>query len=180
MASFQDRVVGALKLDAATFEEVEHDATAINQAAAVVAIAALARAVGGLGYGGLGFFVLQLVLAAIGWFIGSAVLWLVGTRLLPGNNTQADLGQMLRVAGFAQAPNVLAVFSIMPFLGFLISFVGMLWALAALVVGVKAALDYDDIVKAIIVCVVAWVVMMVVTLMATTLGVGLGMAGRAF
>src|SRR5262245_30177918 len=48
MASFQDRVIGVLKLQASTFEEVENDAAATVQAATVVGAAAVARALGGL------------------------------------------------------------------------------------------------------------------------------------
>ena len=44
MASFQDRVVGVLRLQAATFEDVEHDPTALSQSAIVV------LAVGGGGH----------------------------------------------------------------------------------------------------------------------------------
>ena len=46
MASFQDRVIGALKLQPNTFEEVENDATATGQAATVVVAAAISRRLG--------------------------------------------------------------------------------------------------------------------------------------
>ena len=42
---FAARFMGAVRLDATVFEEVEHDAGAPGQAAAVVAIAGLARAI---------------------------------------------------------------------------------------------------------------------------------------
>ena len=180
MASFQDRVIGTLQLQPAAFEEVENDATATGQAATVVALVAIARAIGGLGIGGIGFFVLQLVLTFIGWVIGAAVVWLVGTRLLPGKDTQADLGQMLRVTGFAQAANIASVFAIMPFLGWVIAFIASIWTLVALVIGVRQALDYDDTVRAIIVCVIAWAIMFVVTFLAVLMGTAFGMMTRPY
>jgi hypothetical protein len=55
------------------------------------------------------------------------------------------------------------ILAAVPFLGWLISLVVTLWALAATVVAVRQALDYDDTAKAVIVCVLAmavfWVVM---------------------
>ena len=172
MASFQDRVLGAIKLQVSTFEEVEHDVNAIGQAAAVVGAVAVARAIAGLGYLGLGFFIATIIFAFIGWVVGSAVLWVIGTRLMPGKNTKADLPQMMRVIGFAQAPGLFGLLAIIPVLGILIAFVVAIWQIAALVIGVRQALDYDDTVKAVIVCLIAWATMFVVTMLAALIGFG--------
>ena len=53
MASFVERVVGAARLDARVYEEVEADPTAMGQAMAVVAAAALASGVGSIGSGAM-------------------------------------------------------------------------------------------------------------------------------
>ena len=45
-SSFVERVIGAIRLDPATYEEVEHDTGATWQAAAVVAAAAIFSRVG--------------------------------------------------------------------------------------------------------------------------------------
>ncbi|MFI5179617.1 MAG: YIP1 family protein, partial [Vicinamibacterales bacterium] len=119
MASFQERVIGALKLQASTFEEVENDATATTQAATVVVAAAVSSGLVGLiwtGTLGLGLgvtgFVLGIVLALIGWALGSYVLFYVGTKLMPGKNTQADFGQLLRVTGFAASPGLFGILAV--------------------------------------------------------------------
>jgi len=179
MASFQDRVVGAIRLQAATFEEVEHDTTAMSQAGLVVLGAAVAGAIGALQYGffGVGGLVLGIVFALIGWAIGAAVIWIVGTRLLPGKNTQADYQEVLRTVGFAQAPGLLAVLGIIPYLGSLIRVVVSIWTLVALVIAVRQALDYDDTIKAVIVCVIAWAIMLAATLMVGVLGLGAAALG---
>jgi hypothetical protein len=174
MASFQDRVIGALKLQASTFEEVENDPAATTQAATVVAAVALARALGGIIYGSITVFLLTIVFAFIGWIVGSAVLYIVGTRVMPGKNTKADLQQMMRVAGFAQAPGIFGILAIIPFLGLLIGLAVAIWGLVALVIGVKAALDYEDIVQAIIVCVIAWVAMWLVMMVLAFASFGAG------
>jgi hypothetical protein len=46
MASLLDRAFGAARLDVATYEEVEHDPTALGQAMTVVVVAALAAGIG--------------------------------------------------------------------------------------------------------------------------------------
>ena len=44
--TFGDRVIGALKLDANTFEDIERDPTAMGQAVGIIAFAALASNLG--------------------------------------------------------------------------------------------------------------------------------------
>lgn len=172
MASFQERVIGALKLQPATYEEVEKDTTATSQAAIVVGAGAISAALAGFGYATVTVTLVTVVLSLISWVVGAFVLLIVGTRLIPGRNTQADLGQMLRTVGFARAPGLFAVLGVIPLLGFLISLALMVWGLVALVIAVRQALDYDDTIKAVIVCVITWVIMMVVMALAALLGVG--------
>ena len=176
MASFQDRVMGAMRLEAATFEEIEHDRTAVSQAALVVLGAAISGVIGTIRYGFFGgAIVATIVFAFIGWGVGAAVVWLVGTRLMPGRNTEADFQQVLRVVGFAQAPGLFSVLGIIPYLGWLIRFAIGIWTLIALVIAVRQALDYDDTLKAVLVCVIAWVIMFVVMMMVGFLGFGAAM-----
>lgn len=185
MASFQERVLGALKLQASTYEEVENDASATGQAATVVIAAAVLKGLAvsistlmlGLGIGIVGL-ILGIIFAAIGWVVGSYVVLLVGTKMLPGKNTQADIGQVLRVTGFASAPGLLGILGVVPVINILLFLVIALWTIAAMVIGVKAALDYDDVMKAVIVCVIAWVIMFVVSMIAGLITAGtMGMAG---
>jgi len=180
MASFQDRVVGVLRLQAATFEDVEHDPTALSQSAIVVLAVAVAGIIASIGWGFYpGAATATIVFGLIGWAVSSAVVWLVGTRLMPGKNTEADYQQILRVVGFAQAPGLIGILGIIPFLGWIFRFVAWVWTLIALVIAVRQALDYDDTVKAVIVCVIAWVIMFVAMAMVGILGFGAAMAGGA-
>lgn len=181
MASFQDRVIGAMRLQPATFEEVEHDATATPQAAMVVAAVAVAGIIASIRYMSVSTAVMLVIFQLIGWAIGSFVVLLVGTKLFPGKNTEADLGQMLRTMGFAQSAGLFNVLGIIPFLGWLIRFAVAIWVLVAMVVAVRQALDYDDTMKAVIVCLVAWVIMFAVTFMASLIGIGAaGITGGMF
>jgi hypothetical protein len=171
MATFQDRVVGALKLQASTYDEVERDGNATGQAALVVALASLAGALVVLRFGWISIAVRMVIAGLVGWAVSALVIWLLGTRGLPGKNTQADYWQVLRPVGFAQAPGIFMALAVLPFLGWLVALVVSLWMLAALVVATRQALDYDDTMKAVIVVVLAFVALWVVR---WVLGAGYG------
>ena len=157
MASFTERVVGALRLDAATYEEVERDVTATSQAAAIVALASVAGGIGGYWLVGVTGMIRGAVVALLGWVFGAAALWFVGTKILPGKKTEADIGQLLRTVGFAGAPGLLRIAGVVPGLGRLSALVAGVWTVAATVVAVRVALDYDDYVKPLLVCLIALV-----------------------
>ncbi len=137
------RIIGVFKLDPKTFEEIEHNTGLTLPAGIIVIIVAL---IGGLGNGlfnsllggdrtfGKGF-ISSLIGVIVGWLIWSVVTWFVGTRLFKG---QADVGEMLRVIGFAYSPLLL---SIIPCIG---GVIGLIWALAAGFIAVRQGLDLDN------------------------------------
>lgn len=175
MASFQSRVIGAMTLNVATYEEVEHDASATMQAGAVVLLASISGALGWIFYNGLSGVVTGAIMSLIGWVIGATVVWLVGTKLLPGPKTEADIGQLMRTVGFAQAPGLLGFVTVIPVLGWFIMVGIWIWSLVAWVIAVRQALDYDDTLRAVLVCAIAWAVMFFV-IMVGGLMLGLGAA----
>jgi hypothetical protein len=172
MASFGARIVGAMQLKAATFEDVEHDRTATLQAAAVVVLAQLAQGLGALRFGSVTSVALAVGAGTIGWVIGAGVVLVVGTRLFPAKTTEADMGQMLRTLGFAEAAGLLGVFGLVPALGWIVYAVCSVWILIAMVIAVRQALDYESTTRALVVCIVAWILMLVIQLVAGFLGVG--------
>ena len=177
MASFVERVVGAARLDARTYEEVEADPTAMGQAMAVVAASALAAGVGSISSGATGV-VAAVVGGIVGWFLWAVVTWLVGTKLLPEPGTSADLGQMLRTIGFSAAPGLLNVLGIIPLVGLVVWLVAAVWQLVAMVVAVRQALDYTSTGRAVLVCFIGWVFYMIVSLgLAMAMGIGSVMLG---
>ena len=177
MATFVERVVGAARLDARVYEQIEADPTALGQSMAVVAASALAAGVGSLGSGAMGVAT-AVVGGIVGWFLWAVVTWLVGTKILPEAATRADLGQMLRTIGFSAAPGLLNVLAIIPFLGLLVWFVAALWQLVAMVVAVRQALDYRGTGRAVLVCLIGWVFYMIVSVgLAMAMGIGSVMMG---
>lgn len=168
-----NRIIGAIKADSSVFEEIENDQSATGQAAIVVAIAALLSALGsGIGASfseqGGGFFlnfIVTLIMTFIGWLIWSAVVYFVGTSLFGG---KADLSEMLRVIGFAYAPQFLGI---IPCIGLLAG----LWSLYVSFVAVRQGLDLDNM-KAFLTVLIGFIVNVVIVV-AVSMVLGLGAAG---
>jgi hypothetical protein len=156
--TFGERVVGALKLEESAFEDVERDPSAIGQAVGVIVLGSVSTGIGWIAYGGLSHIVSGAFTSLLGVLLGSVIIWLVGTKLMPGPATQADFPQTFRTLGFAAAPTLAGFVTIIPILGWLLWMLIVLWQIAAAVVAVKAVLDYTDIGKAIIVVLISAVI----------------------
>jgi hypothetical protein len=154
-------MIGAAKLESATYEEVEADTHATGQALGVVVLSALAAGIGALGAGERGLLV-GIVAALIGWYLWALLTWVIGTKFLPEPQTQADLGQLLRTIGFGASPGLIRIFAWVPLLGWAVQGAAWVWMLAATVVAVRQALDYTSTGRAILVCLIGWFVNLLV------------------
>lgn len=162
MRSFAERVIGAARLDSSIYEEVEHDAGAMGQAVGVVLLSSVAAGIGSMLYMDLGTsLIVGSIAALLGWLIWAFLTWLIGTKLLPEAETEADMGQLLRTVGFAAAPGILRFLGVIPGIGGLLVLACNIWMLAAMVVGVRQALDYTSTWRAVGVCVIGWVILIV-------------------
>ncbi|HSD51351.1 MAG TPA: Yip1 family protein [Candidatus Methylomirabilis sp.] len=146
-----ERMKGAALLDIQTYEEVEADSTATGQAAGVVALVAVAQAIGGSSQGAPGMLT-GLLIAFVGWLIWSGVTYLIGDKILGGT---ATWGELLRTLGFAQTPGLLAFLGVIPGLGGLIRFVLSIWVLVAGIIAIRQALDFST-GKAVLTAVLGW------------------------
>lgn len=142
-----ERLIGILKLDIDTYEEVEHDESAMSQALTVVGVVAVLGAIGtGLSSGdggGLVGAISSLLGALIGWWVGAWVTYKVGTSLFKGQ-ADATHQEMLRVLGFAQAPMALGVFAFIPVVGPILGVVGWVWSLCTYFIAVRQGLDISN------------------------------------
>ena len=124
-----ERIVGVFKLDAATFESIVL-AVGILGGLGNLAAASFVQATGG----SVGF-IGSVASTFISWLAWSFLTYFIGTRLFGG---EATMGEMLRVLGFAYAPQLLGI---IPCLGGL---VGLIWSLAAAFVGIRQGLDVSN------------------------------------
>jgi hypothetical protein len=161
--TFAERVVGALKLDANTFEDIERDPTAMGQAVGIIALAAAASSLGSIWYLGFGRIVFAVLIS-----------------------TSADFAETFRVIAFAAAPGLFGAISIIPILGTIIAWlltpIIWLWSMAAMVIAARQVLDYTEKFKAVVVVLIGfvvylvfWGVMMMLTFGAALMG---GMMSR--
>jgi hypothetical protein len=168
--SFLQRLIGAVSLDVAIYEEVEADRGATWQAFTVVVLSSLAAGVGARGFGGsspinIGFFSMVALLAWAAWAL---LTFQIGGRLMPEPQTQVDVGELLRTIGFATAPGILRIFGVLPGVTIPAFAISAVWMLAAMIVAVRQALDYTSTARAIAVCVLGWT-------LAITFALGLGL-----
>jgi hypothetical protein len=151
-----ERMKRAALLDVHTYEEVEADRTATGQAAAVVAIVAVAQGIGALGQGGPGI-VAAILAALFGWVVWAGITYLIGDKLLGGT---ATWGELLRTIGFAQSPGILGVFAILPIVGGLIRFGLSVWILIAAIIAIRQALDFST-GKAVLTAFLGWLALVI-------------------
>ncbi len=149
--SFTERMVGAARIDPAIYNEVEHDTTATRQAAGVAGM------IGGV------------VSALLGWLLWSGITYLIGDKLLGGT---ATWGELLRAIGFAQAPGVLYILAVVPFLGWVVRPVVGIWVLVCGIVAIREALDFST-GKAILTAVLGWIAVMLLAVLLVGPAVGL-------
>jgi hypothetical protein len=152
-----ERVKGVLRLQTAAFEEIEQSRSATLGAFVVVVVVAIAAAIGGLGDDGSDGIFSAVSGAVVGWIVFSALCYVIGTRFVASPETNATWGELLRVLGFAEAPNALALFAFIPLFGGLVAAIGSIWALLAAILGIKQALEIPY-PRAAIVAVLAWLV----------------------
>lgn len=135
-----ERIVRVLSLEAEVFSDIEHDEGATGQAAIVVAVSAVLAAIGAslradsLTTG----FVTVLIWALLGWYLWSAVTYLIGTKLFGG---EATMGEMLRVIGYAQAPRAFGVLTFLPLVGFAILLLTFFYTLGTSFMAIREGLD---------------------------------------
>ena len=160
--TFGQRLIGVLKLQPATFEEIEASPSATAQAVAVVVMASVAAGIGaGLQLGALAL-VRETLAALIGWIMWAGVTYLIGARLMPEPGTRTDMGELLRVIGFSYAPNFFTIFAFIPGLRTVVLVVVAFWLLAATVIAVRQALDYRSTLRAVAVVLIGWLLFVLI------------------
>ena len=144
------RMLRASMLDAHVYEEVESDSSAIVQAVLIVVVVAVARGVATLSVTdnilGIAF---GIIAGLLSWAVWAFITYMVGTKLLKTGDTESSWGELARVTGFAQSPGILFLIAVVPVVGTWILPVVSLWQLAAMVVGIRQALDYSSTFRAI-------------------------------
>ena len=166
--SMIDRMKGAAKLDADSYEEVEADSGATGQAAGVVVLVAVAQGIGAAGFGAVGL-IGGAVAALLGWLLWAGVTYLIGDKLLGGT---ATWGELLRTIGFAQTPGLFMILAFVPVIGVVVAVAVSIWVLIAGVIAIRQALDFST-GKAVATAILGW---LAIAIPRVILGIGSGAA----
>ena len=160
-----ERIIRIIKLDFSVFKEIESDPNATTEAAIVVAGATLLSSLGSAfgaarpGQAAVGAFFSGLIGGLLGWVVWAAVTHYVGRALYKSGGT---FQSMLRVLGYASAPQCLGILGFIPCFGALAAMAGAVLSLIAGVMAISEGLDVDT-TQAIIVAVIGWVALFAVT-----------------
>jgi hypothetical protein len=140
-------MVRAVRLDPELYETVERDASYTREAALIVVIVAVLNGIAGaiIADNRVGAFIALVIVGLVGWLLWAVIADFVGRTFF---GATSDVGEMLRVIGFAQSVLVLAI---IPLLGF----VAFIWSLVCLVVALRHGLDIST-GKAIVVGLIGW------------------------
>jgi len=171
-----DRIIRIIKLDFPVFKDIESDPKATQEAALIVAAASLLSGIGAAVSSEKHFMAfLSTVLSGIlGWIVWSYVSHFIGGVLY---KSQGSFENMLRVLGYAQAPQLLGVLGIIPCVGWIGSVAGAILSLIAAVMAIREGLDLDS-GQAIIVAVVGFLALLLVSIVVGTIfGVGAAITG---
>ena len=144
------RMLGAARLNVATFEEVESDKGATMQAMIVVLLVSIAIGLGGLfaGENPIRDLVAGIILGLISWALWALGSFLLGTTIFKTPQTHADWGELARTIGFAQTPGLLRVLFFVPAIGSYIAFAALIWQAVATTIAIRQALDYEKTLRA--------------------------------
>ena len=158
MAQFFRRFIGALVLDAGTFEDIEADRRAAVQSAIVVAAVCLSAgfAAAGQQITGTAGFVSGVLMTLGAWLVWVVMIAALGPYAMAEPQTKSDFPELLRVLGFAAAPGVFIALAAMRALTPLVMIAVAIWMMAAAVLGMRQALDYRSTARAAAVCVISW------------------------
>ena len=160
-----DRILRAIRLDFTVFREIAEDQAAMTEAAIIVVVVSLLSAIGtfiasllaevGFGRALLDFFSTWLIFGILlGWILWAVLTYFVGTLLFQG---KTDIPEMMRVLGYANAPNLLGIFGFIPCAGWLIALAGWILSLIAGVIAIREAMEFDT-GKAVITVLISWVI----------------------
>ena len=155
------RMFGALFLRSATYEDVEHDKSAIYQAIIIVVLVSVATVVGELLVGEetvVWWAILRGVIRGVAsWAAWALCAWAVGEIAFDVVDTDADWGQLARTTGFAQFPGILNILVFVSTVGTFIYYAAYAWTFACMVVAVRQSLDYASTKRAAVVILLAFV-----------------------
>tara|TARA_X000000368_G_scaffold329556_1_gene266656 strand:- start:594 stop:1175 length:582 start_codon:yes stop_codon:yes gene_type:complete len=158
--SYAEKLYKAIMLDIEFYEAVEANKSLTSQAMMTVALVAIIEGFTKAGITDPVYLAQGALGSILRWVVWAFFIAFVGTRILPEPETNSNTGELLRTLGFAYAPGLLLIFQYVPLINYLpIVLIVYFLQLAAMIVAVRQALDFNSTVRAVGVCIVAFIAM---------------------
>ncbi|PIQ88539.1 MAG: hypothetical protein COV72_07895 [Candidatus Omnitrophica bacterium CG11_big_fil_rev_8_21_14_0_20_42_13] len=155
MKRFMHRILMAIRLDGAVYKEIAQDKKALPQAMAVILFTTLINIAVGSGLKiNIAEIFGTLIIAFLGWYIWTFIIYLTGTKLFPGHETRVEFSGLLPVIGFSHAAGIFILIGLSPALKDAALFISAAWIFAAMVVAVKNVFGYKGILPALGICLI--------------------------
>ena len=156
MGNLRERIIRAIRLDPALYREVKKDEQALSQAMVIIILTSITTSIclGVLRRNGISHLIAGIFVALIVWYARTGIVFLIGSYLLPGPGGGLRYKELLPVIGFAASPGLIMILGVVSSLAPLVLIVSAFWMLAALVVAVREAFNYDTTRRAIGVCLI--------------------------
>ncbi len=175
-----DRIMGIVTLKPAAYRAVADDQSATGQAAAIVIVMSiLAGVIGaafvavlapslpaGMATSPAGTLVRTILSAIVSWLIGSWVFAFVSTTFFGG---KTNTGEMLRVFGFTQVFQILAI---IPICG---GIVALILSVIGAIIGIREASEFDT-TKAVLTGIIGFIILVIVSFIITAALAVVGLA----
>ncbi|MCP4370884.1 MAG: hypothetical protein GY797_22640 [Deltaproteobacteria bacterium] len=158
MTLYLNRLFRAAKLDTGLYDEVMADKKAQFQAMMTVFIYSMAAAYGSFGRSGTAGINFGMITTLFGWYVWAFSTYFIGTRLLPGAQSEIERKSLLRVLGFASSPGLIRLLGLVPGLSGIIFLIATIWMIATSTVALKQVLNFESVYRAAGVCVIAWII----------------------
>jgi len=152
------RIIGILLFKVNTYEEIEADKTATMQSFLIVILSSIATALAfkpDAGYSLLNF-IYTIIIGIFLWALWALITMVVGTKLLPTEETNSNWGELARTTGYAQAPKLLSVFALIPLLTTTVIFIVGIWNLITMIIAIRQSLDYNSTLRAVFVVLIGF------------------------
>ena len=99
----------------------------------------------------------------ISWIVWAGLIYIIGIKLFPDENTDSNFKKIMVTVGFAHSPGLLRFFALSPTFVIPIVFLTQFWIFASLIIGIKETLNFKSNFKSAGVIIIAFLVISIVS-----------------
>ena len=104
------------------------------------------------------------ITALLSWMVWGILIYVIGIKLFPDPNTNANFKKILVTVGLAHAPGLFRFFVFMPSLVVPIVFLTQFWIFASLIIGIRETLNFKSNFKSAGVIIIAFLIISIASL----------------